>query len=36
VVGGSDLLGAPPGKLDFEVLLPSGERGLEPGALTVG
>ena len=22
--------------VDFEVLLPSGERGLEPGALTVG
>jgi hypothetical protein len=36
VVAGADLLRAPPGDLDLEVVLPCGERGLEPGLLTVG
>jgi hypothetical protein len=36
VVAGADLLGALPGDLNLEVFLPSGERGLEPGALPVG
>jgi len=34
LVAGADLLGAAPG--DLEVVLPCRERGLEPGALTVG
>jgi len=36
VVAGADLLGAPPGELDLEVLPPRSERGLEPGPLPVG
>jgi hypothetical protein len=36
VVAGTDLLGAPPGELDLEVLLPGRERGFEPGLLPFG
>ena len=36
MVGGADLLGAPVGDLDLDVLGPGGERRLQPGALPVG
>ena len=36
VVGGSDLLGAPPGDFDLDVLLARGERCVQPGTLPVG
>ena len=36
VVGGADLLGAGPGDLDLDMAFIGGERGLEPGLLSVG
>ena len=36
VVGRAELLGAPVGEFDLDVLLPGGERRLEPGLLPVG
>ena len=36
VVGRADLLGAPGGDLEFDVLGPGGERRLQPGALPLG